>query len=224
MQHLFTTRFEGVSEAPYESFNLGLHVNDDALHVNQNRAILKAKLGVSKLVFMNQVHGDKIVQIQTGDELPECDAMITNQPDIALVVMVADCIPILYYDKRHYAIGVAHAGRAGTRLHVGQKTAQKMAETFGSRLDELTIWMGPSIRSCCYEVGVEATKGFELSLHIKEGKYFLDLQKANFEAFLAMGLKRENVNVSEVCTCCDKTYFSYRRDHVTGRFAGVIGL
>ena len=224
MQHLFTNRFQGVSEAAFESFNLGLHVNDDALHVNQNRALLKAKLGVSKLVFMHQMHGDHIVAIQTGDEMPECDAMITNQPDIALAVMVADCIPTLYYDERHHAIGVAHAGRAGTLLHVGQKTAQKMAETFSAQLNELRIWMGPSIRSCCYEVGVEATKGLETSLHVKEGKYFLDLQKANVEAFLAMGIKKENINVSEVCTCCDKAYFSYRRDHVTGRFAGVIAL
>jgi polyphenol oxidase len=224
MQHLFTNRFEGVSEAPFKSLNLGLHVNDTALHVNQNRAMLKAKLGVSKLVFMDQVHGDRVVQIESGDEMPTCDAMISNQPHIALAVMVADCIPILYYDEVHQAIGVAHAGRVGTLLQVGQKTAQCMAKTFGTRMEELTIWMGPSIRSCCYEVGVEATHGLESALHVKYGKYFLDLQRANLQAFLDIGIQRENIQDSEVCTCCDQAYFSYRRDKITGRFAGVIAL
>ena len=224
MQYLFTNRFEGVSTAPFESLNLGLHVNDTALHVNQNRAILKAKLGASKLVFMDQVHGDGVVQIESGDELPTCDAMMTNVSGIALAVMVADCIPILYYDEVHQAIGVAHAGRVGTLLQIGQKTAQRMAETFGSELKELKVWMGPSIRSCCYEVGVEATHGLESALHVKNGKYFLDLQRANLQAFLDIGIQRENIQDSEVCTCCDQAYFSYRRDKITGRFAGVIVL
>ncbi|WP_238585239.1 peptidoglycan editing factor PgeF [Sulfurospirillum halorespirans] len=224
MQHLFTNRFEGVSEAPFESLNLGLHVNDTALHVTQNREILKAKLGVSQLVFMDQVHGDTITQIHSGDEMPTCDAMITDVSGIALAVMVADCIPILYYDERHHAIGVAHAGRVGTLLQVGQKCARAMAESFGTRMEELTIWMGPSIRSCCYEVGIEATQGLESFLHVKSGKYFLDLQNANLKAFLDMGIKRKNIMVSEVCTCCDSRYFSYRRDKITGRFAGVIAL
>ncbi|WP_051906711.1 MULTISPECIES: peptidoglycan editing factor PgeF [unclassified Sulfurospirillum] len=224
MQHFFTNRFEGVSEAPFASLNLGLHVNDTALHVNQNRARVKAKLGVPKLVFMDQVHGDRVVQIHSGDELPVCDAMITNVSNIALAVMVADCIPILYYDEVHQAIGVAHAGRAGTLLQVGQKCARAMTEHFGTRLQELKIWMGPSIRSCCYEVGYEATQGLESFLHVKNGNYFLDLQNANLEAFLAMGIPREHISLSEVCTCCDHAYFSYRRDKITGRFAGVIAL
>jgi polyphenol oxidase len=224
MQHFFTNRFDGVSEAPFESLNFGLHVNDEALHVNQNRAILKAKLGVSKLVFMDQVHGDSIVRIESGDEMPTCDAMISNVPDIALAVMVADCIPILYYDEVHQAIGVAHAGRVGTLLQVGQKCARAMVENFGTRMQELRIWMGPSIRSCCYEVGFEATQGLESFLHVKNGNYFLDLQDANLKAFLDMGIKREHITISEICTCCDHAYFSYRRDKITGRFAGVIVL
>ncbi|WP_041960305.1 peptidoglycan editing factor PgeF [Sulfurospirillum arsenophilum] len=224
MQHHFTTRFEGVSLAPFDSLNLGLHVNDNALHVTKNREILKEKLGVSKLVFMDQVHSDCIVCIETGDEAPTCDAMITNVQGIGLAVMVADCIPILFYDAKHEAIGVAHAGRVGTLLQVGQKTALAMGERFGSRMEELKIWMGPSIHQCCYEVGFEATKGFENFLHVKENNYFLDLQSYNHAAFVALGIKPENMDISDVCTCCDTDYFSYRRDKITGRFAGVIAL
>jgi len=224
MQHCFTTRFEGVSHTPFDSLNLGLHVNDNALHVNKNREILKEKLGVSKLVFMDQMHGDSVVCIETGDEEPTCDALITNVRGIGLAVMVADCIPILFYDATHEAIGVAHAGRVGTLLHVSQKTALAMGKRFGSRMEELKIWMGPSIHSCCYEVGFEATKGFETYLHVKEDHYFLDLQSYNQAALIAVGIKLENIDISPVCTCCHTDYFSYRRDKLTGRFAGVIAL
>lgn len=224
MQYLFTDRFGGVSEAPYDELNLGLHVNDHALHVKRNRAIVQEKLGVSKLVFMDQVHGDTILQIESGDETPTCDAMITNVPDVALVVMVADCIPILYYDEKHHAIGVAHAGRAGTCLGVGEACARAMHERFGSRFEELRIWMGPSIRSCCYEVGIEAAQGLESFLHVKHDACFLDLQRANYEAFVQMGILPWHIEDSKICTCCDERYFSYRREHVTGRFAGVIAL
>ncbi|WP_333804578.1 peptidoglycan editing factor PgeF [Sulfurospirillum sp.] len=224
MQYCFTTRYEGVSQAPFDSLNLAFHVGDDRSNVKENRARLEEKLGVSKLVFMDQVHGDTVVLVHTGDESPTCDAMITNVKGIGLAVMVADCIPILFYDEVHHAIGVAHAGRTGSLLNVGQKTAQTMAETFGSRMEELKIWIGPSIHVCCYEVGIEVTKGFEKALQVKEGKYFLDLQRYNQEAFLALGVKREHIEISDVCSCCNADYFSYRREKQTGRFAGVITL
>lgn len=224
MQHLFTNRFGGVSKAPYESLNLGQHVGDDPQDVEKNRELLREKLGVSKLVFMDQVHGDKIVVIETGDEMPICDAMITKVPHIGLVVMAADCIPILLYDQAHHAIGVAHAGRKGTLLKVGQKCALAMQEHFGSTMEAMQIFMGPSIKQCCYEVGHEAIEGFEGFVQIKEGRFFLDLQNYNREAFLSLGIKEEHITISDVCSCCDENYFSYRREHMTGRFAGVICL
>ena len=224
MQYCFTNRFGGVSVAPYESYNFGLHVGDEPAHVYQNRETLKASLGVSKIVFMNQVHGDKIVCIHSGDETPTCDAMITQQRGIALCVMVADCIPILLYDEKSQSIGVAHAGREGSLLHVGQKTAQVMCEHFGAELQSLRIWMGPSIHACCYEVKNDVTQGFEKTLHVREERYFLDLQTYNKEAFLGMGIKEEQLEISPVCTCCDAHYFSYRREKQTGRFVGVICL
>jgi len=224
MQYCFTNRFGGVSHAPYDSFNLGLHVNDNALHVNQNREHLRAQLGVSKLVFMDQVHSNEVCIITSGDEMPTCDAMITQQKDVGLVVMVADCIPILLYDAAHEAIGVAHAGRAGSRLLVGQKCALAMHEYFGSAMKNLQIMMGPSIQKCCYEVGMEATLGFESVLHVKDERYFLDLQRFNYEAFLTLGILKEHIVVSSTCSCCDATLFSYRREKDTGRFAGAICL
>jgi len=225
MQHLFTTRFHGVSQPPYDSLNLAFHVGDNPEDVKKNRELLKETLGVSKLVFMDQVHGDTIVLIERDTyETLTCDAMITQQPDVALAVMVADCIPILLYDAVHQAIGVAHAGRVGSQLQIGQKCAHAMEKAFGTHMQELKVFMGPSIHACCYEVGEEVTVGFEKFVHLQGKKYFLDLQSYNREAFLEIGVKAEHIEISKECSCSDKNYFSYRRDKITGRFAGVIAL
>lgn len=224
MQYRFTTRFGGVSQTPYDSLDLAFHVGDDSQCVKKNRALLQEELKVSKLVFMVQVHGDAVVLIESGEEQPTCDAMITKRSDTALAVMVADCIPILFYDAVHQAIGVAHAGRVGSRLNVGQKCALAMGEHFGTTMSELRIFMGPSIHACCYEVGQEAILGFEQFTHLKNEKYFLNLQEYNREAFLTIGVKPEHIEISKECSACDENYFSYRREKITGRFAGVIAL
>ncbi|MBN2832645.1 MAG: laccase domain-containing protein, partial [Campylobacterales bacterium] len=114
MRYLFTNRFGGVSEGAFSSLNLAFHVTDNSLHVKANREILRKQMGVRVVVFMEQVHGDRIVHIEESEQTPTCDAMITNQKGIALAVMVADCVPILFYDAVHEAIGVAHAGREGS--------------------------------------------------------------------------------------------------------------
>lgn len=205
---MFTNRFDG-------SFGVG---------EEHNRTRLKEKLGLSHLVFMRQVHGNEVVVIENGDEYPTCDAMISKLRNVGLATLAADCIPILFEDNVKGIIGVAHAGRVGTSLHVGQKTVEKMMEVFGSYCGDIQIHMGPSIQKCCYEVGIEVTVGMGKGLHVRDNKYFLDLQSINHSEFLAMGILEENITVSTVCTCCDNDYFSYRREGKTGRFCGVIRL
>lgn len=224
MQYRFTTRFGGVSQAPYDSLDLAFHVGDDPQCVKKNRALLQEELKVSKLVFMEQVHGDTVVLIESGEEQSTCDAMITKRSDTALAVMVADCIPILFYDAVHQAIGVAHAGRVGSRLHVGQKCALAMGEHFGTKMSELRIFIGPSIHACCYEIGEDVMSGFETYTHQKDDKYFLDLHSYNHEAFVQIGVMPEHINIASECSVCDENYFSYRREKITGRFVGVIAL
>lgn len=224
MQWCFSDRFGGVSLVPYESLNVGLHVGDERERVLQNREILRQKVGASKLVFMDQIHQDRIVRIINGDESPICDAMITDQQGIGLVVMVADCIPILFYDEKHLAIGVAHAGREGTRLGISAKCVQAMKAAFGSQASSLRVWMGPSIQACCYEVGSEVTQGFENFLHVRNGHYYLDLQRCNQTMLVNAGVLPEHIDVASACSCCDERFFSYRREKRTGRFAGVICL
>ncbi|AFL69198.1 peptidoglycan editing factor PgeF [Sulfurospirillum barnesii] len=224
MRYLFTERCGGVSEGAFSTLNLALHVNDNALHVKENRDILREKIGARAVVFMEQVHKDAVVVVEHEAMNPTCDAMITNQKGIALAVMVADCLPLLMYDPIHEAIGVAHAGREGSKQGIGVKCVEAMMHHFGTEVKEVRVMMGPCIGACCYEVGKEVTQGFESVLHVKNERLFLDLLTYNLNTFAAMGILDENIERSTVCTCCDERYFSYRREKTTGRFAGVICL
>ena len=215
MRYLFTTKREG---------NMGLHVGDDPRIVLRNREQLAQLIGSQKVIFMNQVHGDDIIFVDESTQNPTCDAMISNTKGLALAVMVADCIPILFYDKVTQSVGVAHAGREGTRLKIASKTLQMMQMSFGAKAKDMEVYIGASIKVCCYEVGKEAIQGLEEVALFKEGKYYLDLLCANQEELLKAGIQREHLHIDECCTCCHEGYFSYRRERQTGRFVGVISL
>lgn len=229
LSYKITNRSSGVSVAPYESLNLALHVGDDPLKVLQNRSLL-AKEGeffIDNLIFMEQTHGDNIQIIKDSsiNHIKNCDAIITNVKNIPLMVMVADCIPILLYDSVKNVIAVVHAGRNGTFKEIAKKTVLKMVDEFGVDVSDVLVYLGASIHSCCYEIGSEiadiATKSYIIK---RDKKLYLDLQSMNENQLLSVGISKENIEISDICTCCDKEYFSYRRDGVTGRFAGILWI
>ncbi len=226
MNCLFSDRFGGISKSPYNTLNLALHVEDSIADVEYNRVVLSKKIGTQKLVFMEQVHGAnvEIITNAKAQTLLKCDAMITDIKGIALCVMVADCIPVLLYDENKDVVAVAHAGRNGVKLKIVNKTIQKMIKEFSCALADIKIYMGPSIKSCCYEVKRDATEGFEEYLHVEDDKIYLDIVLKCREDLKEIGIREENMNISSICTCCDTDYFSYRRDGRTGRFCGVIVL
>lgn len=216
MQYRFSDRFFG---------NLAQHVGDNALHVSQNREQLASEMGVKTVIFMDQVHEDAVACIEDIPSLPPCaDAMISRLKEVALAVMVADCVPIVLYDAPTQSMGVVHAGRKGSALHVSLKTVLMMQERYGVKAHTLKAYIGPHIGPCCYEVGKEALVGLEHVSHEKEGRYFLDLREANRLDLLNAGLQASHIEVTSTCTCCDRNYFSYRREGITGRFVGVIRL
>ncbi|WP_456449620.1 peptidoglycan editing factor PgeF [Hydrogenimonas sp.] len=224
---LFTDRHGGVGESPYDTFNLAFHVGDTPSVVAVNRQILQQRHDTPPIVWMEQVHGDTVRIVENGDldTISACDAIVTDRPGIALAVMVADCIPILLHDAKRGVVAAVHAGRNGTFLQIAPKTVETMVERFGCRPEEMRVWMGPSIRVCCYEVGDEiagiARKNFgEAYVNGRS----LDLPALNLDQLLKAGVKPENIEVSSVCTRCDKNYFSYRREGTTGRFAGLIWM
>ena len=230
----FTTRHGGISKTPYENANLAFHVGDNPEDVVKNHDLLASKLDYDRysLIHMRLIHSDKIVRVDhtlTFDTPPECDALITNQPNTPLMVMSADCTGILIYDPIQKAIGSVHAGRAGALNAILPKTVQTMKEAFGTRIENLHVVLGPSIGGCCYEINETIAaeceeKGYSLALRREREKVFLDVNTILLEQLKS--LKITNIEVSDHCTACRKDeYFSYRGDaQHTGRIAGVIIL
>lgn len=232
----FTTRYGGTSHAPYSSNNLAFHVGDNRESVLQNHDLLAESLGYtrSRLIHMRQIHSDQIVIIDEThhfDTPPECDALITNGTNIPLMVMSADCTPILIYDKHNRAIGAVHAGRAGALNEILPKTLRAMAKEYGTTADDVVVLLGPSIHGCCYEINEKIAdevfvKGYADSLHKEDKRVFLDVNTILLNQLETLGIKKENIEISDACTSCNnETYFSYRADaQQTGRIAGIIML
>lgn len=233
---VFTTRHGGISKAPYESANLAFHVGDNPHDVVANHDLLAHTLGYNRnrLIHMRQIHSDQIVIVDETldfDTPPECDALITNRPGTPLMVMSADCTPILIYDPIHRAIGAVHAGRAGALNAILSKTIEAMDKAFGCDQSDLHIVMGPSIGGCCYEVNETialecAALGYESALQRGEEKVFLDVSTILLQQLKGMNIPSQQIEVMEECTSCkNNEYFSYRADKQhTGRIAGVIIL
>lgn len=216
MPHLFTDRRGGSSLGVYESLNLALHVGDDPAVVAANRQV------IGSAQFMNQVHGDEIVIIDSvSSDTPTCDGLITTKPSVPLAVMVADCIPLLLISKE--AVGAIHVGRAGLVNRIALKAVHTM-RSLGS-IDIHAI-LGPSICGACYEVPFEMQQEVTQEhprafATTRKGTPALDLPKALIADLVSVGVSYE---ASAICTFEDQMYFSHRRTNPTGRFAGVVTL
>lgn len=248
--HAVSTRLGGVSAPPFDSLNLALHVGDERANVIANRKKFIRSLGfnVADIVTPNQVHGDKIFRVDENyrgcgcenyaDSIPETDALITDVPNLPLMLCFADCVPIFFVDVENCAIGLAHGGWKGTIKKIAAKTLHKMSDEFGTRAENCLIGIAPSIGTCCYEVGGEVidkckaafpTNHDELLIE-RDGKIFLDLWRANVIQLMEVGVPEENIDVAGECTCCESTwYFSYRAAQKkgldrTGRIAALIAL
>jgi len=219
IKQFFTTTTDG---------NIAYHVNDDKNRVLNNRKNLEITYGIniSNLRYMNQTHrcNINIVTKDSNQCIDDCDALITNQINIPLMVMVADCIPILIQDKNQKVIAAVHAGRKSTFLNIAQKTVFKMIEEFNCNVQDVKINLGPSIQKCCYEVSSELVQIVKNSFGAEFVKgRLIDLQGINIKQLKDIGVKEENISTSNICTkCSDKNYYSYRLDKNCGRFAGVI--
>jgi YfiH family protein len=220
MGHRFTNRTGGVSTGAFSSLNLALHVGDDPVLVHENREILGSQVGLHQ--FMEQVHGNRTVIIEAvTEEPPTADALVTGIPGVALAVMVADCIPLLLTSK--VAVAAVHVGRKGLVNDVALNAISAMRE-IGAR--EISAIMGPSICGRCYEVSEEIfaeVTALHLAAAAKtlSGAYSLDLPAALEKVLLAEGI---TVSFENSCTAEDRNLFSYRRDGVTGRQAGIVWL
>lgn len=208
--------------------NLAFHVKDNQKNVLKNRENIAIKMNYKSgdLVYMNQIHtaNVQIVDENSPKLIENCDAIITNKRDLPLMVMVADCIPILIYDEKKGVIAAIHAGRNSTFLKIVQITAQKMIDEFSCKASDLKVILGPSIQKCCYEVSNELLSIVKTSF----GDEFcvgrnIDLQGINKKLLNDIGI--QNIEILQICTkCSNEEYYSYRKNKNCGRFAGVIYL
>lgn len=218
---ILSDRFDGVSKKPYDSLNLGFHVKDNPLHVQKNREIFASFFDtpVDNLVFMNQVHSNSVLTIDKNGSYI-CDGLITNNKNLVLCVMVADCAPVVLYDSKNKVSAALHVGRKGAFSNIIKNAFQKMQTSFNSNAKDIYAYIGPHIKSCCYEIDgkvlKEAQKNFNFAIVKKDYKSFLDLEEIIFSQFEALNIV--HVKREKTCTCCNTDYFSYRRDGVTGRF------
>ena len=220
MPHRFTNRTAGLSDGPFASLNLATHVGDTEETVAQNRLIVHASAG--PVQYMNQVHGNRIAIIEEqSDETPTADSLVTGIPGVTLGVLVADCIPLLLRSKE--VVAAVHVGRKGLMNSITPLTLSLMREMGASSIEAI---MGPSICGNCYEVSTEIYQEV-ITLHpsaasvTPRGTHSLDLPAA-----LNKLLELEGIPVVNefVCTAESPDHFSYRRDGVTGRQAGLISL
>lgn len=245
--HFITTRNGGFSGQPYDSLNLGFHVGDNSKIVLKNRELLASELGIplGNFTTAKQIHGRNVKIITENLKgcgsynydtvITETDAMITNVPNICLMVLQADCVPILFFDLKKKVIGVAHAGWKGTVLKVVQNTVKMLKEKFNCSTLDILVGIGPSIGPCCYEVGPEIISQIDRVFHNKKeyiynetqsGTGYFDLWETNKIQLMQIGIPERNIEIAKICTCCNHIlFFSYRHQRgETGRFGAGIML
>ncbi|MCX5876228.1 MAG: peptidoglycan editing factor PgeF [Deltaproteobacteria bacterium] len=222
------SRHGGASEAPYHSRNVGLHVGDDEVRVLRNRALIKEELGLACLVSAHQVHGDSILDV---DWLPDADvehagydALMTNIPQVGLMIQQADCQAVMLYDPEHGAVANIHSGWRGSVQNIIAKTVAAMTAAYGTRPASLFAAISPSLGPCCGEFTQYHTE-LPLAFHAYQVRpNHFDFWAISRDQLCDCGVRSEQIEIAGRCTVCDGDYFSYRRDKVTGRFASVIGM
>lgn len=228
----FSTRLGGVSEDHLYSMNLSFSRGDREENVRENFRRIAAAIGFSehRMVFSHQTHTTNIRKITSEDigkgydielDYQNIDGLITNVPNAVLTTFYADCVPLFLIDPVHRAIGLSHSGWRGTVGKIGQKTIKRMQEEYGSKPEDILAAVGPSICQDCYEVSEDVILEFqrqfdekywsELFYRKENGKYQLNLWKANEVIFLDAGVRKEHISVTDICTCCNpQLLYSHR--------------
>lgn len=232
VKHGFSTRIGGVSEGMFSSMNLSFSRGDREAHVRENFKRMAEALGTSteQMVFSDQTHttnvrvtgqADKGKGIHRPLDYKDVDGLVTNEPGVMLVTFYADCVPVYLVDTKHRAIGLCHSGWRGTVGKISQETLRVMKEAYRTEPEDVIAAIGPSICQDCYEVSedviLEMEKSFgkkwmkELAYKKENGKYQLDLWRANEIVLLQAGLMESQIQTTDICTCCNSKYlFSHR--------------
>jgi len=236
--HALFTRHGGISPSPWNSLNFGASVGDDFQRVMQNRekALAVLQLKPESVYDTFQIHSTEIVltdrPLNPNVSHIKADAIITNKPNVTLMMRFADCVPILLFDPVNRVIGISHAGWIGTVNKIAGKTVLQMKQNYGTNPKHVLAAIGPSIGPDHYSIGSDVLEKVQSSFGEKSkqliidnhGKSYFDLWKANQVVLNEVGVTE--IEVSGICTSCNlNDWFSHRGElGKTGRFGVVIGL
>jgi YfiH family protein len=236
--HSIFLRNGGCSLEPWKSLNLSTTVGDSRENVIENRTRIMKVLNLPKDDFFDvwQIHSTNVVETNKprsrDQNYIQADAIITNEPGVALLMRFADCVPILLYDPIHYVIGLVHAGRIGSIQKIARKTVERMKEVYGTNPEKVIAGIGPSIGVDHYSVGAEVIEQTKRSFPLDWEKLIpkrgsqdhLDLWKTNELVLKESGVV--NIEHSRICTASNTSdWYSHRGDKgKTGRFGVVICL
>ncbi len=252
--HCFTTRQGGVSEGHLSSLNMSFNrekENRENVLENIKRTAETCGVPFESLTMVPQIHSAK-VKVVTAQDMGRgvsrepfdegYDAMVTNVPGVTLCTIHGDCIPVFIYDSKNKACGMVHSGWRGTCGRIAAKTVEAMKENYGSKYSDLNVVIGPGICIDCFEVSQDVIDAYAEQFdtefmadeevfrrdETREGKWFVSLPEIVYRSLCDIGVPKENITKSNICTCCEEnkeTFFSHRRENgKTGAMSGFIGL
>lgn len=239
--HGFSTRLGGVSKGIFESMNLSYNRGDEKEAVDENYRRIGNAIGftLDQRVFSNQVHKTDIKIVSKDDcgkTMTGMDGLMTDKEGVCLVTSYADCVPLFFYDPVKKVIASSHSGWKGTVGKIGRKTVEMMQKVYGSKPEDIIAAIGPSICQECYEISEDVAGEFyrnfpeclyeDLMIDKGNGKFQLDLWKANEWILREAGIQKEHLDITDICTCCNpKILFSHRATKGRrGNLAGFIRL
>ena len=195
---------------------------------NQDHSIIAEKRGLSseRLAIPEQIHSAEITCVDTPGNYLGTDGLITDNPDIILIIKVADCVPIYLFESKSQIIGLVHSGWRGTVKGIIINTVNKMLE-MGANKNAINIFMGPSIGFCCYKVERDVADKFDIKSKekLKNGKWKVGLYEQLYIMLIKLGIPSNNIRVSNICTFESLDYHSYRRDRSqSGRMVALMRL
>ena len=228
--HAFCTRRDGISKGSFRSLNVSACEGDSDLSVRRNLEMIAGAFALNpqQFLFVNQVHSDAVLVVDGtfATDLGKIaarsyDAVVTDQPGVAIGIRTADCVPLILVDPMKKVVGAVHAGWRGTALGVAARTVEELVNRFSSRPNDIQVSVGPAIGACCYEVDAGVYQAFagmrdqhSFFRHCAESeKWMLDLPLANIAQLESRGVPRENISSTAFCTACRRDlFFSHRAE------------
>lgn len=240
-KHCFTTRAGGVSKNEFSSMNLRFNCNDKKENVLKNFEIICNQIDVNykDLVLSKQVHEDNVVKVTSKDKgngiiyenkFESADALICAEKGVPIATFYADCVPVMFLDKKNRVMAMAHSGWKGTVKNISGRTINTFVADYNSRVCDITAAIGPSIGVCCFEVGDEVAEifleKFGDEVLEKHEKWHVNLQKAVHMDLKSAGVPEENITIAGICTSCSSDLlFSHRASNgKRGNLAAIMEL